>query len=271
MPGRPSRKNAANAFVYSVRGLAGARHATWTKFTLSAEWVVLVDPTTREASVVMAPGSLTVDALVAGPITNGRDQSAVFAPTVWLHIYYIYNGTTLALTVSTTAPPTGPALPSGYTQWAYATTIRWDAGDFEPVIVSGCHVHNRQVIYMSAGTATAFTLVTGTISDGIPPNARTVQGNAQLATTSNGSGVVSSFGYLASSTSGVPGSHEQVQIKLDRTGEAVNTPTKTDWHSFDLILQTSQAFYYAIATVNGTAASLAVAIHGYTVSNGDGD
>jgi len=83
--------------------------------------------------------------------------------------------------------------------------------------------------------------------------------------------VVSSFGYLASSTSGVPGSHEQVQIKLDRTGEAVNTPTKTDWHSFDLILQTSQAFYYAIATVNGTAASLAVAIHGYTVSNGDGD
>jgi hypothetical protein len=115
-----------------VRGLTGTNNATApdTQFDLSAHLVQLQNPTDGTMVVRANTGTLTNNIAIQG--ANGRDQAAAFAASSWIHVYFIWNGSTLATVSSLTAPPTGPTLPSGYTHWAYATTIRYNA---TPVLV----------------------------------------------------------------------------------------------------------------------------------------
>jgi hypothetical protein len=104
---------------------------------------------------------------------NGRDQAAAFGASSWIHFYFIWNGTTLATLSSLTAPPTGPTLPSGYTHWAYATTIRYNA---TPALVSsyvrGSWVLTRAltVLVAASGPGTIPETVVD-VSAAVPPNA----------------------------------------------------------------------------------------------------
>jgi hypothetical protein len=156
----------------SVRGLMGNVNAATplTSFDLSAEAVVLRNAT---GGVVLrtSTGTLSCSISTAGPVAGGRDQAAAFAGNSWVHLYFIWNGTTLSLVASNSA--SAPTLPAGYTHWAYATALRWNASSN---IIPG-FVRGRRFIYdagtaariINGGAATSFTALN--CSAYVPPNA----------------------------------------------------------------------------------------------------
>jgi hypothetical protein len=113
-----------------VLGLVGNVNATTplTKYDMFADVIVLRNSTGATVVRYNAP-TTTCDLGLAGSAANGRDQSAAFSINSWIHLYWVWNGTTLATLASTTLPTlfTGSTLPAGYTHWAYATTIRWNS------------------------------------------------------------------------------------------------------------------------------------------------
>ena len=159
--------------VSSVRNLVGNNTPATpnTKFDYSADAVVLRNTTTFQTAIVTNTGTLTNDTAVAGSAANGRDQAAAFGASQFIHFYFIWNGSTLSTLSSLTAPPTGPALPTGYTHWAYAGAIYYNA---TPLLVK-TRMRGAWMDYETAqsalaiGAATVETAVSLTTL--VPPNA----------------------------------------------------------------------------------------------------
>ena len=57
----------------------------------------------------------TNDVSIAGPIAGGRDCSAQFVNTNWVHFFFIYNPVTGDVSSLSSLSPTAPTLPTGYT------------------------------------------------------------------------------------------------------------------------------------------------------------
>jgi len=57
----------------------------------------------------------TNDVSIAGPIAGGRDRSAQFVNTNWVHFFFIYNPVTGDVSSLSSLSPTAPTLPTGYT------------------------------------------------------------------------------------------------------------------------------------------------------------
>lgn len=115
--------------AYGVRGLIGVNNsgAPTTTYDLDADTVVVRNSAANPV-VLVNPTLVSVNVGTAGPAANGRDQSGAFTASTFVHFYFIYNPTsgTLAGIASAAGPATGPTLPSGYTHWCYATTIRFN-------------------------------------------------------------------------------------------------------------------------------------------------
>lgn len=152
--------------IPTVVGLPGIRNlrgsnvglASATQFKLNADWAIL----TNAAGVAMVePGiaTLTLDISSAGPIANGRDQSAAFAASATIHVYYIGGaGQATALIASLSIPSVGPTLPANYTSWAYiGSFVLNSSGDFYP----NTQLNGNRISYLDAAGLTA-VLTTGT-------------------------------------------------------------------------------------------------------------
>lgn len=191
-----------------VKGLTGNVNSTTplTKYDLSATAVVLQnangDPILRQNT-----GTLTCDLGLAGSAANGRDQVAAFTANSWIYLYFIWNGTTLATLASLSA--TAPTLPIGYTHWAYATALRWNASsNIVPCYARGSEVVSRsEGEALTAGSATSYTAVA--LSSFIPPNATTVKvrgmiQNSNASTSSLRTSIdgVNDFEYVSASPGG---------------------------------------------------------------------
>ena len=179
---------------YRVVGLVGVNNAGTpnTQFDLDADVVTLHNPSDGSIAVRRNPGSITNNVSTAGPAANGRDQAGAFGASSWIHFYYIWNGTTLATVSSATAPTgaAGPVMPTGYTHWAYAGAVRYNA---TPLLVrtrfrGSWATYDIVVTALSAGTATVETSID--ISALIPPNALMyfVIANVRVTTGLNGTG-----------------------------------------------------------------------------------
>ena len=147
-----------------------------TQYDLDADEIVLRDASGQTA-IRIAPGAaITNNVSTSGPAANGRDQSGAFSASSWVHFYWIWNGATLATLSSATAPPTGPALPSGYTHWAYAGAVRFNgSSQLVPTYIKGktAFYQNRAAaVLLSGGTATVETSVS--LAAAVPPNALSV-------------------------------------------------------------------------------------------------
>lgn len=246
----------------AVRGLRGSRHATTTKYTLtSAQYVVLTN-SSGDSVLRTSPGSLTIDATVSGPIANGRDQAGAFS-NQWVNIYYIWNGATMAVIGSLANPPTGPALPSGYTYFAYATTIYYTT-EFHPAYAFGNKVH-VDIAALSGLTSTSIASI-GNLSAIIPPLATHVFGRTALSGTSTGAGLLSMNVqlYTRNASPYVVGAFCYAYL----TGIG-SQPQIFGRHSFEMPVLTAQTIYYVIAVIYGTSPSVEVKIDGYRVPNGD--
>ena len=167
---------ALNTDAWRVLGLVGINNAgaATTQYDLSAQAVVLYNPSDGTVVVKTNTGVITNDVTTAGSAANGRDQAGAFTATSWIHFYLIWNGTTLATLSSATAPPTGPTLPSGYTHWAYCGAVRFVSSALRLTQFMGSKawidLEDSSIRPLSGGTSTTFAAVD--CSGFIPPNSR---------------------------------------------------------------------------------------------------
>lgn len=112
--------------------------ALTTKFECLPAIAVLTTASGNRVRIT-SPGTLQCDLSLAGPIANGRDQAGAFSGDTWVTFWAIYNGTTTACLASTTINfVTGPTLPSGYTHYAYMTSVRLDnLGQLKRILTRG--------------------------------------------------------------------------------------------------------------------------------------
>lgn len=246
----------------AVRGLRGARHATTTQYTLSgAHYVVL---TNADGDSVLRTGvsSLTVNALSAGPIANGRDQAGTFSST-WVNIYYIWNGTTLALIASTTTPPTGPVLPSGYTHFAYATSIYYTT-EFQNTQIFGARVYSDIAAFTTLSSTSIATV--GSLAAIVAPLATHAFGWTEMSGTSTAGGLLDMTIALYARTTAPLG--EAARTRMFQSG--LNSVGQlTGSMPFLCPLMTSQTMYYQVTNTSGSSPSGSVRVLGYVVPNGD--
>lgn len=147
-----------------VSGLTGTNNSgtPTTQFDLSADALTLRDAAGGAVTRQSSTFTLTCNFSTAGPAANGRDQAGVFTASQFIRLFFIWNGATLATIASTAGPTTGPALPTGYTHWAYATTVRWNASsNIVPCYAQGAAVHYQaELAALSAGVSTTEAAVT---------------------------------------------------------------------------------------------------------------
>lgn len=237
-----------------------------TQYDFSAEAVVLRNPSTGSLVVRTTTGTVTNNVSTAGPTANGRDQAGAFSASSWIHFYWIWNGTTLATVSSTSAPPTGPTLPSGYTHWAYITAIRFDGSSaLMRTLVRGSDVFYDIVAggttrVLLDGQATSFTTIANTATV-IPPNAM----SAHLV------GIISA-------NHNVVGAAFAAQFRpLNRTMTTANLNTVTATtsstyqarNSFTFPLGDTSGIQYLINAAPATSGGVTVDVVGYKIQNGD--
>lgn len=251
-----------------VVGLVGGNNSVSpnTKFDLSARGVTAYR-SAGDSVFGWNISTLTNDTGAAGPAANGRDQSAAFGNSTWIHLYFIYNGSTWATLSSLTAPPTGPTLPTGYTHWCYATTIRKDSGgNLKTVSIAGNYVGylvdetttNRA---LSIGTSTTYAAVD--LSSFIPVSVtRRVQLNNELQLLHNTANI--GFRTFLRTTG---------QTAHILTGAAVMCIVANNWCAgnteISMLTDASGSIDYKISTSISTSGGVFLDVRGYFVPNGD--
>jgi hypothetical protein len=256
-----SARAVLGSVAYSrVQGLIGNVNVSTplTKYDISADAVVAKD-STGSCIVKVNTGALTNDFGLAGITANGRDQVSAFSASSWVHLYFIMKvDGTIATISSLTAPPTGPTLPTGYTYWAYAGTLRWNSSsNIVAAYFRGNLVTYRQVIaVLTGGTATTETSIN--LSTVVPPNALNINLQGRV---------------LASDASGP--TINVVEFRLATTLTYFNIEQDSQVLSVgnynDLIFSApniSQNIFYLFTTKNGNTSSVSVSCHGFTIPNG---
>jgi hypothetical protein len=230
-----------------------------TQFDMSAQEVVL--RTATGTSVVrIATGTLTNNVATAGPVANGRDQAGAFSTNSFIYFYFIWNGTTLATLASAAAPSVGPTLPTGYTHWAFATTVRFSAGSaLYDVYAYGSWVHYKTAAIVLAATNTANAVETFLdVSSVVPAHAHKFGFTSYGAVSSNG-GAVSTQAYTRALTN----------QNLVQPFVCCNGGNTTGWGLSGIAPNLTQGLYYFfLNTTNISATQFNIDILGYQVPNG---
>jgi len=170
-------------------GLAGRNNTATpnTQYDFSATSVTLRN-SSNETVTVFNTGTVTNDINVSGPTANGRD-SAVAPSNQWRHLYWIWNGSTLATINSTVAPPTGPTLPSGYTHWCYIGALYFSSAYYRSIL-QGSWVYSGNISDFNLGTLTATSPTNHSLNAVVPPNALSYGINYLGIITSTAGGLV---------------------------------------------------------------------------------
>lgn len=254
-----------------VKGLVGAPNAATplTKYDLSADEIVMRNASGQTWTEYNVANS-TVDLGLAGSVVNGRDQLAAFTANSHIYVYRVGNPTTLVKgwIASTVAPGsfTGSTLPSGYTFWALATELRWNASsNIIPALTKGSAVIldianggvNR---VLSAATATTMTAVS--LAGFVPPNALRVSLNILISVIHNVAGIefLAFLRPTGDTQAGIAKAYTVCQVSGVLTG-SVNT--------FDFPLGTSQQVDYKLGVAPSGAGGVYLDVVGFTIPNGD--
>lgn len=247
--------------VKTLKGTNNATNPTF-QFDLTADFVVLRNPANGATVVRTALTPITVDINVAGPIVNGRDIVAAFGLGTWLYVYYIWNGTTLALIVSTAGPATGPTLPATYTHWAFATTLRRKTatGDLMLQYSRGARVFGSAEA--SYGLSPTVAVQTINLQDNFPPEALDIQMSATGQMTHNTAGVT--FTYVVTPNLAGTGT---TSVGINVTSQVVGVVVTNN--AFGWLPVITQSVGYKVNAVPTTSNNLTVYVIGFTVPNGD--
>lgn len=247
---------------YSVSGFTAQNNSGTpnTQFDMNATQVVVVDPDDGSVEIV-AGAPVTINVSTAGPVANGRDQAGAFSAGSWIHFYWIYNGATLSGIASAALPAIGPTLPTGYTKWAYATSVYFTAGSALRAIHqigASALYDSRQVVVSSGNSSTALTV---DISAYIPPNA--IKSTLHVGTnlTASGGGAVGFESKLYDAT-GLLLSSDSVGVSGVTSLFALSTGNTE-------IPNINQEFQYELDVSAGTGGVVDIFLSFYIVPNGD--
>ncbi len=249
---------------YEVRGHRSVNNAVapTTKIDCSADSVALRNPTDGSIVVRTATGTLTNDT-GAAQVADGRDQAGAFTASTFIHLYYIWNGTTLATLTSATGPPTGPTLPTGYTHWAYAETRRVNAVPaLETMTARGAIVFwDAEQSVLANGTAAIETSVD--LAAKVPAAATRALLRAELICPRNATVSDDDTLRLRYATGA---NFDSVRQTRDNFGTGNLTQQK-----LVLLPNVGQAVLYLLELLSsgGTGSSASLFVVGYTVPNGD--
>lgn len=248
-----------------VQGLVGTPNtaAPLTKYDLSANSVVLRNIGGNTVARYVT-GTITNDLGLAGSTANGRDQAAVFAVNSWVYLYYVWNGTALATVSSLALPTVGPTLPTGYTHWAFATAVRWNASsNIIPMRTMGSSTWyeladagvNR---VLAAGVSTTMTAVA--CSGFIPPIA--VLGTFSFLLSLNNAAVANFRLDVRPTGSSI------TKLRAVVVSMQVASTLVTAQNTFSLPLGTSTQIDYLLDVVPSVGGAY-IDVTGFTIPNGD--
>lgn len=116
--------------ISSVRGLVGSANGT-TAFMAYHE--CLMHDSAGVGVLVKNVGATSINMATVG--ANGRDTTLNDGDTSFYAIWGVTPGA--AFVCSNNNPPAGPNLPSGYTHWAYLTSVKKSGGNWFNVAVRG--------------------------------------------------------------------------------------------------------------------------------------
>jgi hypothetical protein len=244
-----------------VRGAVGARASVTTYTVSSASWIAFYRPSTGGIEkTVTAQGTLTVDAATFA--RNGRDQSGAFSASSWLYLYYTWDGSTVALRLSTAAPPTGPTLGSGETSWAFIAALRWNGSSN----FVNSYLRGRRVVLiapatdgyaLNGGLATTYTAVDlGTL---VPPQTVALDSHIRHAMTLS---VASGAVVALSATFSVDGVADWHSNQLNYVNGATATTTIFSTPALS-VPNINQQYYY-----KGSGGTNHLLVLGYDNANG---
>lgn len=256
------------AAVYGVRGLAGINNAATplTKYDLTSADAVTLRDATGGTVTRYAATALTCDFGVTGSLPNGRDQVAAFAASNWVHLYYVWNGTTLATLASLALPSVGPLLPTGYTHWCYATTCRWNGSS--NIVRQRSQGHtvwyelDEAGSVLSAGVATAFVALN--LATWIPPNTVLVTLEGYFSATHNNAGSAINS-YIKPDGSALAGNANIFTTAVFQ----VASISSTALGYLTVPVSSSQQVDYKLSATPNVSGGLYVDVHSYTIPNGD--
>lgn len=241
-----------------------------TQINISASSVILAN-SSNQIVVRNSTGTIVNNPSTSGPVANGRDQAGAFSNSSWVHFYFIWNGTTLATISSASAPSTGPTLPSGYTHFAYVSSIYRDSGGNLKIINQNGSLVSydaRQLLQTGTGA-----IVTTSVAAIVPPTAMNYQVQYVGGLTSNASGVIDTSFQIFSppypATPVVPGGTIYTDDKR-LTGLGASAQ-QIVWNGAVTIPYLDGSFRTGVSTVvgNGSSPSYTVYVNTYRVINGD--
>ncbi len=258
--------NATRSGEYTTHNLVGANNTATpnTKYDLtSADLVQLRNPTDGTIIVKTAVGLLTCDLTVAQAV-NGRDTAGALATGAFVHFYYIVkaDGTGLGTLGSATAPPTGPALPTGYTHWAYAAAVQNAAGPalVKTNVLGGTMYYQARVLVLNGGASVVEAAVS--LTTAIPPNALAYQVSGRIFGTSTAAGNLNVTGDLRFITGLIAQQHSIVS-----NGVAIASVDVNSWGS-TWLPNIGQSLIYIMAIAFGTSPGLDIYVTAYRIPNG---
>lgn len=244
----------------SVKRLVAANNSGTpnSQMDLAAQSVTLKGTATTPSVTRFSVGAITNNILTAGPAANGRDQAGAFAATSEVHFYFIWNGTALATISSLVAPPTGPTLPTGYTHWAYAMSVKLTGTNLPQVRAFGRRV--SYVTVQSIGTPNGTTSFT--YSTFVPTVAESFSWTGALNLTADGGGnAYASLGI----DSGIS-NQRVIEVGLSGLGAGgVTGPFYARWT--DMPNMPAQVFSVVIAVAAGGGQGTVQFVVDYTVPN----
>lgn len=134
--------------LFNSRGQNDAAYPS-VALQIQADYLELWNPATGTVHIEVAPPQIQC-AINNGPFAGYRDQAAPFPASADVFFYWIWGvGPGLSTISSLAAPPQGPALPVGFTNYALATVLTLAGGTLQNVIFRG-----KKVFY--PGTTTAY-------------------------------------------------------------------------------------------------------------------
>lgn len=213
------------------KGLYIANNATNPNYQvdIDAAGIIVTAPTGRRYSASSV--NLTVDLTASG--ANGLDTGSE-ANSTWYHLWVIYNGSTVAGLMSTSA--TAPTMPSGYTYKGYVGAIyNNSSGDLVKTRQRNHVVSCTSQANLSAGTSTTNASVTVSIPTTANEVLVTLEDNPNASSFSN------------FTVSPINDNNHRLLFRGAATGATAGDYKATAW----VPIYEDQTIYYAIITGDG--------------------
>lgn len=193
----------------------------------------------------------TNDVSIAGPIAGGRDQAGAFDAPSWIHFFFIYNPVTGDVSSLSSASPTAPTLPAGYTFFVRAGAV-WFSDISQLLITYQMGDRATYNTYWPAWDSHATGVEAIDLTRYVPTTAKLVHGHMGLS-----AGTAAKKMYV----SAVAGSTIKVGALCDAQGTGDAAYGVSGAKDFVLPLLTAQTIWWA---TESTADIYAVGIVGYT-------